>query len=314
MNSCPCCKASSWQNFRKVKRDHVFQKFKICKNCLLIKNDSCLSYDELKSYYKESYNTKNYKADNDDIFKRMLIPSRHRINLLAKNNFNPSKGENLLEIGPGSGSMLFLLSKKKINIKAVEPDPVASNWLKKFPYIKVINKFFEEWIIERNNLEDKEKFDWIIITHVLEHIKVPGNFLKELKILLKKTGKIIIEVPNANNPYSDGKNWGHLFDPGHFYYYTKNNLRELIINSGLNIDFISDSTMKPYKNILCVATANKTKTKIFSKNQNQNINILKLKAIWKIFEISHLIRELFIKKPGRFFKYKILRFHHEKKQ
>lgn len=313
MNSCPSCESNHWENFRRVKREKVFQNFKICKKCLLIRNESCFTQKQLSRYYKESYNTKNYQADNSIIFNRMLIPSKHRINILKNNNFNFLAGQNLLEIGPGSGSMLYLFSKMGLKIKAIEPDPIAASWLEKYLNITVINKFFNEWVNEKKNKKIEQSFDWIVLTHVLEHIKYPNNFLIDLSKFLSKSGKIIIEVPNANNPYSDGKDWGHLFDPGHFYYFNKKNLSKLIYRSGLKIDFITDSTMRPYKNILSVVSINFKEITSFKPINNKNYAIFKMKALWKIFEIKHFLKEFFFKKPGRFIKNKMIKFLGEKK-
>jgi 2-polyprenyl-3-methyl-5-hydroxy-6-metoxy-1,4-benzoquinol methylase len=43
------------------------------------------------------------------------------------------------------------------------------------------------------------QFDKIFLFHVLEHIADPILFLNDLKPLLKKTGKIYIEVPNVDD-------------------------------------------------------------------------------------------------------------------
>jgi predicted SAM-dependent methyltransferase len=42
---------------------------------------------------------------------------------------------------------------------------------------------------------EDESFDWIIINHVLEHVKNEDSAFKELKRCIKKDGKIIFSVP-----------------------------------------------------------------------------------------------------------------------
>ena len=46
----------------------------------------------------------------------------------------------------------------------------------------------------------KKKYDVVILISVLEHVKNPISFLKKISSFLKKNGKIIIEVPNVNDP------------------------------------------------------------------------------------------------------------------
>ena len=43
------------------------------------------------------------------------------------------------------------------------------------------------------------KYDVIVMFQVLEHIPEPVLFLKNVGRLLKKTGKLIIEVPNLDD-------------------------------------------------------------------------------------------------------------------
>ena len=46
----------------------------------------------------------------------------------------------------------------------------------------------------------EKKYDIVIIVSVLEHVTDPINFLKNLKLLLKNKGKVIIECPSINDP------------------------------------------------------------------------------------------------------------------
>jgi 2-polyprenyl-3-methyl-5-hydroxy-6-metoxy-1,4-benzoquinol methylase len=55
-------------------------------------------------------------------------------------------------------------------------------------------KEFNFHFIDENFFE-KEKFDYIIISHVLEHIKEREDFIKNLSRLLNVGGKLIIAIP-----------------------------------------------------------------------------------------------------------------------
>lgn len=43
------------------------------------------------------------------------------------------------------------------------------------------------------------QFDLVMALHLLEHINDPVNYLENLKSLLSKKGKLLIEVPNLNS-------------------------------------------------------------------------------------------------------------------
>jgi len=94
-------------------------------------------------------------------------------------------GSNILEIGSNRGDMLHLLKEKlpNINILGIEP---TSNQEAKVPTIR---GFFNEDLFSN-------KFDFIYMQHVLEHIPSPQNIVKSLHSLLKDDGYLYIEVPS----------------------------------------------------------------------------------------------------------------------
>ena len=61
-----------------------------------------------------------------------------------------------LEIGPGAGSMMKILSEKGAEVIGIEPDSQACKWLAKNTNLKVHNGFFET-IYNNQKKEWKEK-------------------------------------------------------------------------------------------------------------------------------------------------------------
>ena len=95
--------------------------------------------------------------------------------------------------------------------------------------IKKINLF------QDLNSIDK-KFDIITMFHVLEHLPNQISILKLLKNKLKKNGKIIVEVPHAEdflilqNELREFKNW--TFRTEHLILHTHNSLRKYLSKAG----------------------------------------------------------------------------------
>jgi len=82
-----------------------------------------------------------------------------------------------------------------------------------------------------NNLN--EEYDIITMFHVLEHIPYQIETLRELKKKLKKNGKIIIEVPSANDfllKLDEFKKF--TFWSEHLILHTENSLRKILKVSG----------------------------------------------------------------------------------
>jgi len=148
----------------KVKNNNFY------KNKRVIKNNEKYT----KTYYK--------KFKND-----LLNDTERRINMFK----NLIKNKTILDFGCGTGDFLFKAQKifKKgfgveVNYKRIR---YSNN--KKINFLKNIKE------IKNPDL----KFDSIFLFHVFEHLVNPEEILKQLKQKLKKNGKLIVEVPHAND-------------------------------------------------------------------------------------------------------------------
>ncbi len=100
---------------------------------------------------------------------------------------NKIKNKSLLDFGCGKGKFIKLAKKNTKNIAGLEISKQLVNYLsKKFKIYEDIDKI-------------DQKFDIITLFHVLEHIPNQIETLKKLKNLINKNGKLIIEVPHAND-------------------------------------------------------------------------------------------------------------------
>lgn len=94
-----------------------------------------------------------------------------------------------LDIGTGAGGILDLLSSVALESVAIEPQQGIRSELLKLGY----NVF--------SDIEDVQHmtFDVITLFHVFEHFTQPLEMLKRIKRLLNPGGKVVIEVPHAND-------------------------------------------------------------------------------------------------------------------
>ncbi len=102
-------------------------------------------------------------------------------------------GKKCLEMGPADGEMtkfIFHDFDELVVVDAAEEYVKAAEKLSK--NISGYTSLFEEF-------EPKEKFDTIIMSHVLEHVGDPQLILKRAKKWLNKDGRIIMVVPNADS-------------------------------------------------------------------------------------------------------------------
>ena len=99
------------------------------------------------------------------------------------------KNKNILDFGCGWGGFLRNIKNHK-SLSGVE---------QRQEYIKYIKNNFKKINISNNINTFEHKFDLITMFHVLEHIPHQIETLKILKSKLKNKGKIIIEVPHAED-------------------------------------------------------------------------------------------------------------------
>jgi len=123
----------------------------------------------------------------------------------------------ILDYGAGDGYLSFAFHKINPNLKVFATD---------YSYFK--NDFFENinFIPFEKFEEDQNKFDLIILRHVLEHIENPFLLIKNLLNKLNQNGAILIEVPN-HDPQSNiflkffGKSYNQIGIPWHFNHFNK---------------------------------------------------------------------------------------------
>lgn len=135
---------------------------------------------------------KNEKYINLELNKEM---QEYLVNLIKKkiNNLKLKRGYNFLEIGPALGIMTEKLINEIENYAICEGSTFFADQLKeKFPKIAIYNCLIEE-------MAEENKYDLILLGHVLEHVDNPIEVLKKIKKLLTKNGKLITVVPNSNS-------------------------------------------------------------------------------------------------------------------
>jgi len=133
------------------------------------------------------------------------------------------KNKKILDFGCGWGGFLKKTKKAK-SLTGIELREECIFYIKK--NIKKIH------ISDNLNNLDK-KYNIITMFHVLEHIPYQIETLKKLKTKLLKNGKIIIEVPSANDfllKLDDFKKFTYWSE--HLILHTENSLRKILKVSG----------------------------------------------------------------------------------
>lgn len=131
-------------------------------------------------------------------------------------------GVKCLDYGGGKGCFAKALIEKGCACLTVF-EPYAQN-----PGLSSVN-----WINDLNDL-GREKFDWIFLIEVLEHMLNPQEELAGIRRHLSPGGKLLITTPNAHGWRAriDGFNWREVQNPTHINLFTEITLKNCLSKAG----------------------------------------------------------------------------------
>ena len=163
-------------NLAFIKENHRFEKCRMCETIQQEKigadvSKQYLSNKQIYDYYQQT------KAEDVD-------HANHIITML-----DMKKGDTVLEIGIGCGTVGNVLKEYGIHYEGVEPNTFIAK--------KIKNLILHTALIEDLTLE--KKFDHIVMSDVVEHLPDPVFVLSKLHKNLAKGGKLLISVPNFDS-------------------------------------------------------------------------------------------------------------------
>lgn len=156
-----------------------------------------------------------------------------------KDKINLNKKSRILDIGCMHGYFLdFLYNTYQCNCDGLEIESYYSKDTGN-KNIKIFKKDITKFSIEGKNLN---KYDFIILSHTLEHFENPIEVINSVITLLKKDGFCCIIVPNFESRISllTKKYWGWLQPSVHQCHYNPDGLIKFIENRGFNLNFHSN--------------------------------------------------------------------------
>lgn len=151
---------------------------------------------------------------------------------LARYKYSDFKPESeIIDIGCASGIFLEHLTEKGFkNLYGIDPNPESVEFIKKnLPSANLYALYLRDFLEQK-----KQKFDFVFLLDVLEHIEDDAMFLMEVGGLLRANSKVLISVPAFQWLWSD-----HDRMCNHFRRYSKKYLRKLLESCGYQIEFCS---------------------------------------------------------------------------
>ena len=137
------------------------------------------------------------------------------------------KSLKILNAGCGSGELSFLLARAGHEVLGIDPAREYIDLAKKLVPKKLLN-FCDFQISSIENFQTSEKFDAVIATDVLEHIKDDEAAARRLADFVRPGGHFIVTVPAMQSLYGF-----HDEELGHFRRYGAGQLKKIINKTNL---------------------------------------------------------------------------------
>ena len=247
---CVCCGNTNKKKFAELNYSNtcsmnypdVFDKTKIlyCKNCTFSFNNTKINNKVLNLYYTKYYNGKASESlynVNRQFISKLFHDDRSLSQLNLLSNFINLKNKKVLDIGSGICLLFLQINNKYMNSEIekyiIEKQISNESWYKN-NNIKILkNNIFEKIPKKYNSF-----FDLITMSHSLEHFQSfdLDILFKNIRSLLKKNGKLFIEVPNADLlKYHDAN---ENMEP-HLCFFTKKSINMLAKNNNFKKLFLN---------------------------------------------------------------------------
>lgn len=226
--SCLLCNHNKFETISSKIRDSKKHKIIKCRKCNHIQIFPVPTIDEDKEFYDKNLQDKNinYFGGINEQRKKSLEDTLRRLNMIKK---YVKKSDKILEIGSGHGFFLESMHKQGYKITGIEISKEKRLLAKRITKAKILD------IDINQKIPKLEKFNVIILFHVLEHIIDPVEFLKKLKSMLSTNGKIIVEVPNSDDLQlmNNQKYTEFYWQRAHIHYFNPTRLKIVFKKAGL---------------------------------------------------------------------------------
>ncbi len=153
-------------------------------------------------------------------------------------NLIPKKTGNILDVGSGIGWVVDEANKRGYRGTGIDINSEYVTAGKKFLRVDLRTISLEKF-------QTGERFDVVILKHVLEHIAEPKLFLGKVKKLMKPGGFLIVSCPNIDSLMSRIflDRWYGLQPQQHRWQFTKKSLPKVIKENGFTIEKVVVSNL-----------------------------------------------------------------------
>lgn len=227
---CSLCRHTEFSLVAEQDRKSNDLKTVVCKNCGLVSHECIPSDKELLEYYQEDYRS-DYNGEATPSAYRVLREWDRGQALVQQLGSYLTEASDVLEIGSGIGCTVKSFELSGHRSTGIEPGRGFCEYSR-----NVLGADVNEAILA--DLPADERYDMVMLVHVLEHLNNPMNSFEHVHSLLRPGGLFYVEVPNCGAPHAAPSK---LFHYAHIFNYASWTLSHLGLSTGFDVKEVISS-------------------------------------------------------------------------
>jgi len=237
--ACPVCQSPAFSR-RSSPEGMVIES---CTGCGLLVQNPQPSDEQLAAIYGSNYFIGSAKDDRlssqFDLVKRATASLQlDEIAAYLSKRGQTATGLSVLEVGCGHGNMLLEARNKGYQVHGLEYSADAA---------RVANRKLGADVVRVGAIGDEtfaeQSFDVCILADVIEHVRDPAAFIRNIRRILKIGGAVFIATPSTDSWSARlfGRHWME-YKPEHLFYFNRSTITRLLNNAGFDHTQISSGT------------------------------------------------------------------------
>ena len=209
----------------------------VCEQCGFAFADHLPGQADFDRYYRD---LSKYEYQHRDGKESSFDEARLHEIAAALSGLIPNKEGRILEIGCSTGLLLSLLKAKGYsNVWGLDPSPVCAASAQELYGVTVFTKPLSDLA------KSQERFDFLLLVGVLEHIRNLEEALGTLHQVLSKSARVYLDVPDATEFASVPDAPFQQFSMEHINFFSEASLANLMRSHGFECVF-SQKVMRQY--------------------------------------------------------------------
>ena len=187
--NCPLCNSDQYKTYERF-GDKWQYTYVLCKSCKLVYQNPRPIYNE--NFVHDAYD--HYIFEIESMIRRDRIKfyetekKRFQLDIKSMLEFDKKRSA-FLDVGCDVGTLLYSAKPYYKSVYGLEVSIASANIVKEMLNVDVFADKFE-------NVQPALKFSCISMSHVIEHIPNPNEWLAKTRSILEEDGILVISVPN----------------------------------------------------------------------------------------------------------------------